>query len=209
MPNRRIQVKCAFIRLVLLSPDMSQATSRYDFNDKNHENQLSVDVKKAVVFWSTSPTAETTKDIDEKESAHINNATRMNIELNFINVFIKEGKRNQKYNMSNLFLNALELDTTTQCWFTAKTIQDMQMFSEATLCPSIEITVRDPQSIHHTRSDTNHDMPHTLFDGLKEGNTSIENQSDSALIFKQRTIETSVRFSGLQTKAHVTNMTFF
>ncbi|KAG1140944.1 hypothetical protein G6F37_009155 [Rhizopus arrhizus] len=172
LPNRRVQVKCAFIRLVLLSPDMSQATSRYDFNDKNHENQLSVDVKKAVVFWSTSPTAETTKDIDEKESAHINNATRMNIELNFINIFIKE-------------------DTTTQCWFTAKTIQDMQMFSEATLCPSIEITVRDPQSIYHTRSDTNHDMPHTLFDGLKEGNTSIENQSDSALIFKQRTIETS------------------
>lgn len=70
---------------------MSQAKSRYEFNDKNHESQLSVDVKKATASWSTSPTTEATKDIDEKESNNTNYNTRINIELNYVNVFIKEG----------------------------------------------------------------------------------------------------------------------
>ncbi|RCI05217.1 autophagy- protein 2 [Rhizopus stolonifer] len=169
-PNRKVQVKCSFIRLVLFSPDMSQAKSRYEFNDKNHESQLSVDVKKATASWSTSPTTEATKDIDEKESNNTNYNTRINIELNYVNVFIKE-------------------DTIAQCWFTAKTIQDKRMFSEAILSPSIEITIKDPQSIHFT--DAEADMPHNLFDELKQDTSFIENQSDSALIFKQRTIETS------------------
>ncbi|KAI9249301.1 hypothetical protein BY458DRAFT_559947 [Sporodiniella umbellata] len=172
LPNRKVQIKCAFIRLSLLTPDMSGCKSRYEFNDKHHKSQLSVDVKKITTSWSTSPITESTNEIEEKEQANTDYKTRLNMELNYINVFIIEGE------------NAI-----AQCWFTAKTIQDKRMFSEAILSPSIEITIKDSQSIHP--SDAEADMPYNLFDELKHNTSSIECQSDAALIFKQRTIETS------------------
>lgn len=87
--NTKLRIKCAFIRLILLSPDMSQATSRYEYTDKCHDYQLSVDIKKPVINWSSSPSEEKKKG--RKESSSRNFALRINIELNYINVFMKEG----------------------------------------------------------------------------------------------------------------------
>ncbi|CEG79538.1 hypothetical protein RMATCC62417_13990 [Rhizopus microsporus] len=169
--NTKLRIKCAFIRLVLLSPDMSQATSRYEYTDKCHDYQLSVDIKKPVISWSSSPSEEKKKG--RKESNGRNFALRINIELNYINVFMKE-------------------DGLVQCWFTVKTVQDKDLLSD-TLSPSIELTIKDPASIHLQTDASEFELPRVLFDELRQGqkNMSIENQSDSALIFKQRTIETS------------------
>lgn len=93
-------------------------------------------------------------------------------------------------------------------WFTAKTSQGKKYFSEGALCPTIEILIHDPNTIYPTTSarrsgyfGAGSDIPFNLFDFLSRNenfdgeqklHVPMEDQSESAMIFKQRTMETSV-----------------
>lgn len=94
------------------------------------------------------------------------------------------------------------------CWFTAKTIQsNNRIFSEGSLSPTIEITIQDPNTVYPTTSSRSSyfgagsDIPPNLFSFLSRNENfngdqklhiPMDEQAESAMIFKQRTIETSV-----------------
>jgi hypothetical protein len=95
-----------------------------------------------------------------------------------------------------------------KCWFTAKTVQgNNKIFSEGSLSPTIEITIQDPNAVYSISSSRSSyfgagsDIPGNLFnflnrnesfDGDQKLHIPMDEQSESAMIFKQRTIETSV-----------------
>lgn len=196
--KRKIKVKCAFIRVILFVPDMSQISTREEFNDKFHLSQLSVDIKKLVATWSSSSNS------DSDKPKQVKKPNKINIELNYVNVFMH-----------------MKQDKYAKCWFTAKTIQGTnKAFNEGTLCPSIEITIQTPSSIipsNPARSGyfgSGSDIPENLFNFLNRNENfngdqklhiPMDEQSESALIFKQRTIETSVSLLYIK-KARKTNM---
>jgi hypothetical protein len=96
-----------------------------------------------------------------------------------------------------------------RCWFTAKTLKGNkdQLFSDESQSPSIEVTIRGANT-HSTQSartgyfGAGSDIPQNLFEylshnenfkGEQKFHVPMEDQSESAMIFKQRTIETSVK----------------
>lgn len=95
-----------------------------------------------------------------------------------------------------------------ETWFTAKTGQGKKVFSEGALCPTIELILQDSNSVSPTSSarrstyfGAGSDIPSNLFnflnrnenfDGEQKLHIPMEDQSESAMMFKQSTIETSV-----------------
>jgi hypothetical protein len=102
--KRKVRVRCAFIRLLLFVPDMSQSSTREEFNDRFHESQLSVDIKKLVGTWCSTTTVmdDYPSSLDSEDHPHRRKlrfdqakmANKVNIELNYVNVFmhLKQGK---------------------------------------------------------------------------------------------------------------------
>lgn len=200
--KRKIKVKCAFIRVKLYVPDMSQSSTREEFNDKFHESQLSIDIKKLVGTWSSTTTLleennssiSTSFDSDRPKPKYDHKSNKINIELSYVNVFMH-----------------LKQDKYARCWFTAKTIQGTtKVFTEGALTPSIEITIQNPSSVFSSNParsgyfGSGSDIPENLFNFLNRNESfngeqklhiPMDEQSESALIFKQRTIETSVSTS--------------
>lgn len=92
--NRKIRVRCAFIRVLLFVPDMSLTSTREEFNDRFHKSQLSLDIKKLVATWSSKDQP----PIDEETAGFVlkdkKKPTKLNVELNYVNVFmqLKQGK---------------------------------------------------------------------------------------------------------------------
>lgn len=99
------------------------------------------------------------------------------------------------------------LDHFVKTWFTAKTTQGKKVFSEGALCPTVEITIQDYNksgpntSRRSTYFGSGTDIPSNLFDFLNRNENfdseqklhiPMEDQSESAMIFKQDTIENSV-----------------
>lgn len=88
--HRRVRARCAFIRILLFVPDMSQTSTREEFNDRFHKSQLSIDVKKLVGNWSNAD-----KPLLEEEFVlHDKKPTKINLDLNYVNVFMQQGKSN-------------------------------------------------------------------------------------------------------------------
>jgi hypothetical protein len=83
---------------------MSLISTRGEFNDQFNRNQLSVDIKKVIGTWSSNDNNRK-NSIDENDSGAAGHAyidlsaqptpTKINIELDYVNVFMKEanGKR--------------------------------------------------------------------------------------------------------------------
>jgi hypothetical protein len=83
---------------------MSLISTRGEFNDQFNRNQLSVDIKKVIGTWSSNDNNRR-NSIDENDSGAAGHAyidlsaqpppTKINIELDHVNVFMKEanGKR--------------------------------------------------------------------------------------------------------------------
>ncbi|KAI8353657.1 hypothetical protein EDC96DRAFT_466439 [Choanephora cucurbitarum] len=203
--KRKIRVRCAFIRLVLSVPDMSAVSTREEFNDRFHQSQLSVDIKKLMATWSsttvvdeshhTTPSAtHATVHTPTGTSPRLNpdspqKPNKINIDLNYINVFLQPSPEEK-----------------VKCWFTSKTVlNSKKSLSEDGVSPSIEITIQDNiypgTSVRSGYFGAGSEIPKNLFDFLERNENfngeqklhiPMEDQSDSAMIFKQRTIETSL-----------------
>jgi hypothetical protein len=94
---------------------MSQTSTREEFNDRFHESQLSVDVKKLVGTWCSTTTviddgSNHASSLDDEDHHHHHHhhhhrrkpqfdqakkANKLNIELNYVNVFmnLKQSKQ--------------------------------------------------------------------------------------------------------------------
>lgn len=97
-------MRCAFIRVFLFVPDMSQTSTREEFNDRFHESQLSIDVKTLVGTWGSTTVIDDdlhhTPSLDKEDRHHhhhhqrktrfdqVKKANKLNIELNYVNVFM-------------------------------------------------------------------------------------------------------------------------
>ncbi|KAI8090453.1 hypothetical protein BDF21DRAFT_377473 [Thamnidium elegans] len=183
--NQKVRVRCAFIRVLLFVPDMSQTSTRTEFNDRFHKSQLSIDIKKLAATWSNTDQPL----LAEKFVAKDKKPTKVNLELNYVNVFLQQ-------------------DHFAETWFTAKTSQGKKVFSEGALCPTVEITIQDSNksgpnasSRRSTYFGAGTDIPSNLFDFLNRNENfdaeqklhiPMEDQSESAMIFKQDTIENSM-----------------
>lgn len=181
--NRKVRVRCAFVRILLFVPDMSQTSTREEFNDTFHASQLSIDIKKIVAHYSN------TTDLPLLHESK--KPTKIHLDLNYVNVFMQQGN-------------------TAETWFTAKTAQGKKLFSEGAICPTIEIIMQDTDHVHPTASarrstyfGAGSDIPTNLFhflnrnenfDGEQKLHIPMEDQSESAMIFKQSTMENSVSF---------------
>ncbi|ORX52770.1 hypothetical protein DM01DRAFT_1055778 [Hesseltinella vesiculosa] len=176
----KAKVRLAFLRLVLLAPDMSMSTTRDDFNDTFHGNLLSVDIKKVAAVWDTDLVLN-------------HQPQKVTLDLDWINVFMKEAK-----------------DTMHRCWFTAKTAASNAdgLKSPMTTPPNMEIKfwlTPPPQGQTSTSArpcyfGSGADIPRNLFENLSRNESfycdqkvhiPMEDQADSAMVFKQRTVETS------------------
>lgn len=195
---------------------MSQISTREEFNDRFHDSQLSIDIKKLAVTWNSTttviddvldsedhrPTASKNSRSSSNSNVNNNSNNKLNVELNYVNVFMH-----------------LKNDEMARCWFTAKTMQESsKMFTtDGTLSPTIEITIQDaqPSAYSDTSSSSRSgffgagsNIVETLFKFLEKNENfnseqkvhiPMDEQSESALMFKQRTIETSVSFySGIK-----------
>ncbi|KAI7888841.1 uncharacterized protein EV154DRAFT_539128 [Mucor mucedo] len=186
--QRKVRVRCAFIRILLFVPDMSQSSTREEFNDTFHASQLSIDVKKLVAHYSNSTTD--APPLGQQQHENKMRPTKIHLDLNYVNVFMQQGN-------------------TAETWFTAKTGQGKKLFSEGALCPTIEIIIMQNDSIHPTAGSARRstyfgagsDIPSNLFhflnrnenfDGEQKLHIPMEDQSESAMIFKQSTMETSM-----------------
>lgn len=127
------------------------------------------------------------------------NSNKLNIDLNYVNVFMH-----------------LKNEEVAKCWFTAKTMQESSkiLATDGAVSPSIEITIQQAQlasaaaaaaAAADSRSGffgSGANIVETLFQFLEKNENfnseqkvhmPMDEQAESALIFKQRTIETSVR----------------
>ncbi|CAO3631028.1 unnamed protein product [Mucor hiemalis] len=188
--KRKIRIKFSFIRLILFVPDMSQTSTREEFNDRFHKDQLSIDIKKLVGAWSLT---DQNPVIDEESSGFVSldkKPMKIHLEVNYVNVFMHSKD-----------------DKLARTWFTAKTLQDTKYLSDETLCPKIEITIQDPNIIYPSKVrqsvyfGSGSEIPTTLFDFLSRNeefdgeqklHVPMEEQSDSSTLFKQTTVETSI-----------------
>ncbi|KAI9487439.1 MAG: hypothetical protein EXX96DRAFT_476198 [Benjaminiella poitrasii] len=204
--KRKVRVRCAFIRILINAPDMSQISRREEFNDRFHESQLSVDVKKLVSTWCSTTTriddhssSFESDDYFGKQTKKPNN--KLNIELNYVNVFI--------ICVCSSYFSFPIIDEMARCWFTAKTVQETsKTFAEETISPSIEITIQDANTVYPAATSTRSgyfgagsDIPDNLFNFLSKNESfsseqklhiPMDEQAESAMVFKQRTIETSM-----------------
>ena len=209
--KRKVRVRCAFIRIFLFAPDMSQINTREEFNDQFHDSQLSIDIKKLAVTWNSTttviddaldnedyrPTANKSSRSSSNNNINNNSNNKLNVELNFVNVFMH-----------------LKNDEMVRCWFTAKTMQESSKIftTDGTLSPTIEITIQDAQPFPYSDTSSSgrsgffgagSNIIETLFKFLEKNENfnseqkvhiPMDEQSESAMMFKQRTIETSVSF---------------
>lgn len=86
--KRKIRIKFSFIRLILFVPDMSQTSTREEFNDRFHKDQLSIDIKKLVGAWSLT---DQNPVIDEESSGFVSldkKPMKIHLEVNYVNVFM-------------------------------------------------------------------------------------------------------------------------
>ncbi|KAI8990792.1 hypothetical protein BDF20DRAFT_2784 [Mycotypha africana] len=205
--KRKVKVKLAFIRVILFVPDMSQASTREEFNDTFHPDQLSIDIKKVVcTFASTTSTIE-----DDGMLGLEHNYQQPNLNNN-LSAHKKPNKINLELDSINVFMQ-LKDDHIARCWFTAKTIEDNEhVFSQGPISPTIEILIQDP-AVNATMNTpmfksprtgifgSGSDIPETLFNYLNRNESfdeeqklylPMDEQCESAMIFNQRTIETSI-----------------
>ncbi|KAI9493115.1 hypothetical protein BDB00DRAFT_872630 [Zychaea mexicana] len=202
--RKKLRVKCAFIRILLFIPDMSQVCVRDEFNDLQHADTLSVDIKRLVLNWN-SEVGDSDVDAGSVHSRYPRTAraetpTKLHVDCSFINVFLQ-----------------LADDNAAQCWFTSKTVvpsgytpgipftssQSMQSPSfEITLRPSASSIGANPASAAKPSFfGAGSDIPNNIFEYLCKNESlplsqkqklPMEDQAESSMIFKQRTIETSL-----------------
>ena len=87
--NRKIRVKLAYIRILLSVPDMSHTSTREEFNDRFHKDQLSVDIKKTIVTWSSmNPPQSMDTETAGFASRDDKQPTKINLEIQYVNVFM-------------------------------------------------------------------------------------------------------------------------
>ncbi|KAI8098544.1 uncharacterized protein BX664DRAFT_255802 [Halteromyces radiatus] len=189
------KVRIAFIRTQLSIPDMSQCSTRDEFNDHLHDDTLSVDVHKINAGWMTG----------NKNNLSKHQPQRITVDLDSINVFLKQSQELQFY----LHIYLLHLDPLARCWFTAKSQGKQGSLSSVSLSPSMEITIRSsssetfhpPPSARSGYFGTGSDIPNNLFEHLSRNETlhseqkmyvPVEDQAESSMMFKQRTVETSM-----------------
>ncbi|KAI7862276.1 hypothetical protein BDF14DRAFT_1974660 [Spinellus fusiger] len=206
---KSVRVKFAFIRLLLHVPDMSHSSTRDESNDKLHAELLSVDIRRIVGFWKndeaenkgssprqkgTSPNAYAPQQGPSIDSSTVNQPTKISVEVNSVHIYVTQSK-----------------DALAQCFFTANTTLSMlgtrsdQPF--AAQSPTFEITVRSsdlyptPASARPGYFGAGSDIPSNLFDHLSRNESfngeqklhvPMEDQSESAMMFKQRTVETAL-----------------
>ncbi|CEP08154.1 hypothetical protein [Parasitella parasitica] len=212
--KRKVRVKCAFIRILLFAPDMSQISTREEFNDRFHDNQLSVDIKKLTATWNSTTTTvieDDTEDHYHRPAASRNSKSSSSSSNNNNNSNNADDNSNTKLNIDlgyvNVFMH-LKHDDLARCWFTAKTVQENnQIFTpDETLSPTIEITMQDAKPAYTPLAGrsgffgSGSEIVQSLFKFLEKNenfnseqkvHVPMDEQSDSALMFKQRTIETS------------------
>ncbi|KAI8145032.1 hypothetical protein BJV82DRAFT_666949 [Fennellomyces sp. T-0311] len=202
--RKKVRLHCAFIRILVYIPDMSQVCMRDAFNDLLHADMLSVDVKKLVMHWKSE------MDDHETDTASVHSGfqatpqpetpMKFQVDCNFINVFLH-----------------LAEDTATRCWFTSKTVVPTKSFSNTPFAsaglaqgPSFEITLRPSASSTSANPASaakqsffgaGSDIPNNIFEYLskneglpvaKKHKLPMEDQAESLMIFKQRTVETSL-----------------
>ncbi|KAF7724185.1 autophagy- protein 2 [Apophysomyces ossiformis] len=237
------KVHCSFIRVSLNAPNMSQASTRDNFNGQLHKDELSVDIRKAIISWKSDRKHESSEIYDRKNEpspAHpmtplynmqspgsvdpttVNQTpTKLDVQVNFINVFLKSGKGLFVLSLVMQVFIAVGVDDIYRCWFTSKTSAAVDQFSSAIQSPSFEITIRPSGVPQRISSSSKHDtfgggsdIPRNLFDVFGDGSeiprnlfeflnrnetfsgeqklhAPMEDQAETALMFKQRTIETS------------------
>ncbi|KAG0188180.1 autophagy- protein 2 [Apophysomyces sp. BC1034] len=214
--RKKAKIHCAFIRILLNVPDMSQASTRDKFNGQLHKDALSVDIKKALVSWNSGQkdgsdgsgdddgeptTAHGLPQYHNFQSPNLDpiamgqTPMKFNVQVKFINVFLKSGR-----------------DNVSRCWFTAKTTSPSgssatDRFFSTAQSPTFEITVRSPGPSQYLSSarpgyfGAGSDIPSNLFEYLNRNESfngdqklhvPMEDQAESAMMFKQRTIETSL-----------------
>ncbi|KAG1106160.1 hypothetical protein G6F42_016861 [Rhizopus arrhizus] len=217
--KRKVRVKCAFIRILLFAPDMSQISTREEFNDRFHDSQLSLDIKTLIATWdSTTTVIDDALDSEDPHHHHHrptasknSRSSSSNTNINSINDNNNNNKINIDLNYVNVFMH-LKNDESARCWFTAKTVQESSkiLTADGTLSPSIEITIQEAQPAAYSPSDApgsrsgffgaGSNIVQTLFQFLEKNENfnseqkvhmPMDEQAESALIFKQRTIETS------------------
>ncbi|KAI7849311.1 hypothetical protein BDC45DRAFT_574027 [Circinella umbellata] len=202
--RKKLRIRCAFIRILLYIPDMSQVCVRDAFNDLQHADMLSVDIKRLMVKWKS----EMDDHENDPSSVHSRFHTtkipgepiKFHVDCNFINVFLH-----------------LAGDHAAHCWFTSKTVplsrdtSDTPFTSsqtvqgptfEITLQPSANSTGANPASAAKPSFfGAGSDIPNNIFEYLSKNESipisqkhkvPMEDQAESSMIFKQRTIETSL-----------------
>ncbi|KAI9315841.1 hypothetical protein BX666DRAFT_258603 [Dichotomocladium elegans] len=207
--RKSAHIRCSFIRVLLYVPDMSQVCARDEFNDLLHSDALSVDIKEFSICWKSEGTEQKSEANDASSFTHFQNISedvqqnadmpiKVQADCDFINVFLK-----------------LARDNASNCWFTAKTV--VPLCSDpcaATIVttpqsPSFEITIRSANSIKNSTVSaarpncfgSGSDIPGNLFEYLSKNESininhkphmPMEDQTESAMMFKQRTVETSL-----------------
>ncbi|KAI8389478.1 hypothetical protein BD560DRAFT_486118 [Blakeslea trispora] len=215
--KKKVRVRCAFIRLLLSVPDMSAISTREEFNDLFHTSQLSVDIKKLVGTWCSTTVVDEAGHHTQHSTNHAKSASIPSTNLSGTSTLETEGRLPRppnKPNKINIDLSSINVflqpspEDKVKCWFTAKTVLDSKKsLSEGGLSPSIEITIQDKNATYPGSSvrsgyfGAGSEIPKNLFDFLEHNENfhgeqklhiPMEDQSDSAMIFKQRTIETSL-----------------
>lgn len=199
---------------------MSQISTREEFNDRFHDSQLSLDIKTLIATWdSTTTVIDDALDSEDPHHHHHrptasknSRSSSSNTNINSINDNNNNNKINIDLNYVNVFMH-LKNDELARCWFTAKTVQESSkiLTADGTLSPSIEITIQEAQPVAYSPSaapgsrsgffGAGSNIVQTLFQFLEKNENfnseqkvhmPMDEQAESALIFKQRTIETSV-----------------
>ncbi|KAJ2959641.1 hypothetical protein NQZ79_g4914 [Umbelopsis isabellina] len=209
-------VKFAFIRLLLLTPDMSRATKRSEHTEYIHDDYLVVDIIKL----SSRHVVD-----DSNENSHSNTKPSFGEDpledIDYLNLNrhdgMKIGKTGDKVQLTfecenvNVFLKKAR-DLEPVCWFMVKPGTDTSIAAakDTIKLSTFQITISTGKSEPKSNSNLfnacdepmDHDIPYAIFDRLKS-DENIHNdeekihipsdeQSESTSRFKKHSMDTSM-----------------
>ncbi|CAG8497159.1 7566_t:CDS:10 [Diversispora eburnea] len=188
----RLRINCEMIRLWLHCPYLNTSSTQSIINDYSIHSSLLISDFMHINATTEGKSQRASRSINFGVQQHDSDQNgldlqqnRVKIECGIINVFIKESNDAKCIlTVKPLFSNSLPLRTLTQ---------NVPIFPncEITYRPASAITNRTPYIGSGNRS-TPFARTFSTFEGEERANWPVENEEEDILMFKQRTIESSL-----------------
>ncbi|CAI2167831.1 9475_t:CDS:10 [Funneliformis geosporum] len=216
LEKSQLRINCDLIRFILHCPDLSAAnTHKIVENYCIHSNLIIIDIININIATGSTkqPCVSRTESYGiqqhSESEGHSNDLqqNRMRIEFGGINIFLKETNDSN----AKCFLTGMPL-------LTSHSTHLRSMTHISPMYPNFEITYRPPRAIKNKLSfigsnirSSPFSQTFTSFEGEDRSNWPAENEEEEILIFKQRTIESSlfvINCSFPLTRVRVTKSSF-